>query len=309
MGAMLSQIFQRPIATNAQIAPPVNGEEGGGAGLEGISKNAQKKIAREKRLQERKRARKAAQKAEKTIQKARKKQEREELLKSLPADEREKILAERIKNMRASRAGDLEKRLQVRNVIKNETRFSVCIDLGWNQHLFEKERKSLARQLAYSYSALRKCVEGGMTPLALSITGIDDIMKPVLTFVTQGWESWPVVLTEKGLIEHHDVEKLIYLTHDADEVLQTLDPDIVYVVGGIVDRNRLHCATMNKAARLGIRTARLNLDANISLQHGTPVLTVNHCVEILVHVANGKSWKEAYTNVLPVRKGIKASKR
>lgn len=311
MGATLSQLFHRPEARNALPPPPASGEDirgrGDGAGLQGISKNARKRTAREQRLQERKQARKAQRKAEQIRKKQKRKQEREEMMKSLPVEEREKIISERIKAMRAGRAEDREKRSQIRDVLENGTRYAVCIDLGWNEHMFEKERKSLARQLAYSYSALRKSVEDDMTPLAMTITGVDDIMKPVMTFVAQGWESWPVLLTEKSLEEQYDPEKLVYLTHDSDEVLEALDPDVIYVIGGIVDRNRLRCATVDKARRQGIRTARLNLDANISLQHGTPVLTVNHCVEILIYVANGKSWKEAYTNVLPVRKGIKTS--
>ena len=33
-------------------------------------------------------------------------------------------------------------------------------------------------------------------------------------------------------------EKLVYLTADAEETLQSFDPEKVYVIGGIVDRNR-----------------------------------------------------------------------
>lgn len=312
MGASLSQLFRGPTQANALPAPPVRNVSpyrGSTVGptLQGISKNARKKVAREKQLKERKERRKAERRAEQARTKLRKRAEREESMKALPPEERDRIQRERVEAMRAGRAEEREKRAQIRQLLENRTRFAVCIDLGWNDHMFDKERKSLARQLAYSYSALRKCAEDGMTPLAMSITGVDDVMKPVMTYVAQGWDSWPVAMTDKELADFHNPEKLVYLTHDADEVLHSLDPDAVYVIGGIVDRNRLRCATIDKARKNGIKAARLNLDANISLQHGTPVLTVNHCVEILIYAANGMSWKDAYLKVLPVRKGVRTA--
>lgn len=312
MGATLSRAFWRTAPRHAPARlPPTTGERRGDgtihSGLEGISKNARKRIAREKRLADRKKARKEEQKAAKARKRQQRKEEREARLKELPAEERERVMQERILTMQAGRAEDKERRAQMKEALLNHTRYAVCIDLGWNDQMYEKEQKSLARQLAYSYNALRKCVENNMVPLSMSIAGIDDVIKPVMTFAAQGWETWPMKLSEKGLLETHDREKLVYLTHDAEEVLQTLDPEAVYVIGGIVDRNRLRCATMDKATKLSIKTARLNLDRNISLQHGTPVLTVNHCVEILVYAANGMSWRDAYLKVLPVRKGIKTA--
>lgn len=312
MGATVSRAFWRTAPRNApaRLPPtPVDGrnEPVAGSGLGGISKNARKRIAREKRLTDRKKARKEQRRALKTHKQQQRKAEREANLRELPAQERERVVKERIQTMRAGRAEERERRAQVKDILENHTRFAVCVDLGWNDQMYEKEQKSLARQLAYSYNAMRRCVENNMVPLSMSITGIDDVIKPVMTFAAQGWETWPVKLSEQGLVDAHDREKLVYLTHDADDVLQTLDPDAVYVIGGIVDRNRLRCATMDKASHLGIKTARLNLDRNISLQHGTPVLTVNHCVEILIYAANGMSWRDAYLKVLPVRKGVKTA--
>lgn len=312
MGAAVSRAFRRTAPRNApaRLPPPLgdgHNEPAVGLGLEGISKNARKRIAREKRLADRKKARKEERRALRTRKKQQRKAEREAMLRELPAEERERVMKERIQTMRTGRAEDRERRAQVKDILENHTRFAVCIDLGWNDQMYEKEQKSLARQLAYSYNAMRRCAENNLVPLSMSITGIDDVIKPVMTSAAQGWETWPIKLSEKDLVDTHSRENLVYLTHDADDVLQALDPDAVYVIGGIVDRNRLRCATMDKANQLGIKTARLNLDRNISLQHGTPVLTVNHCVEILMYAANGMSWRDAYLKVLPVRKGLKTA--
>lgn len=69
--------------------------------------------------------------------------------------------------------------------------------------------------------------------------------------------------------------QLVYLSADADEELTTLSPNEVYVIGGIVDRNRHKMLCQNKAEKLGIRTARLPIGSFIDNLPTRKVLTVN----------------------------------
>lgn len=50
----------------------------------------------------------------------------------------------------------------------------------------------------------------------------------------------------------------------------------MYIIGGIVDRNRLKGTTYNKAIEQGIATAKLPLDKFVEMGAATRVLTVNH---------------------------------
>lgn len=302
MGATISR-FWNPTPTNALLPAPSDAAE------PPLSKNQRKKLARDLRYRALKKERKAAKKALKAKQLLKKRNERTEVLRKLPEEERMRLEVERSRIMLENRAEDRAKRTQLLEALTNGTRYHVCIDLGWNDVMTEKELKSLARQLAYCYSALRKAFERGQTPLKVSFTGLDNIIKPMMTVVSSNWETWPLPMSEEPLEKVYDKSRLVYLTHDSENLLEALDPQDIYVIGGIVDRGRLKCATFNKAKSLGIRTARLNLDTNISLEHGTKVLTVNHCVDILVHAANGMSWKESYLTVLPVRKGITSASR
>ena len=65
-------------------------------------------------------------------------------------------------------------------------------------------------------------------------------------------------------IEGLKSKTLIYLTADSDEVLEELNPECAYIIGGIVDRNRLKGITARKAEELKIKTARLPIKENLS---------------------------------------------
>jgi len=99
-------------------------------------------------------------------------------------------------------------------------------------------------------------------------------------------------------------DRLVYLTHDATNVLWEVQIGTAYIVGGLVDRNRHKGITAKKALSLGLPTARLpieealccddsqgggpgnNLGNKNAMAFGkerkTRVLTTNKCVELLV---------------------------
>ena len=113
--------------------------------------------------------------------------------------------------------------------------------------------------------------------------------------------------------------RLVYLTSEAEDVLREIEPDTVYVIGGIVDHNRLKGLTHREATARGVRTARLPLAETVDMA-SRKVLTINHCYEVLLAYANIRAlqqrraagaqplspmqcWARAVTAVLPARKG------
>lgn len=106
----------------------------------------------------------------------------------------------------------------------------------------------------FSYSANGKAG----VPCRLSLTGCNgDIRKQLERH--SGFNNWLLHKEEKSYIEvfENRKEDLVYLTADAETVLESLDASKIYIVGGLVDRNRWKGITAEKAARQGIATAKL----------------------------------------------------
>lgn len=118
----------------------------------------------------------------------------------------------------------------------------------------------------------------------------------------------------KGLRPGH---QFVYLTGDSPNTLTTLDNNTTYIIGGIVDRNRLKRVAVDRAEAinkeypsLNIKTARLPLDENLEFGKSTRILTCNHVFEILLkYRENGyKDWGASIVSVLPDRKAVEQKK-
>ena len=96
------------------------------------------------------------------------------------------------------------------------------------------------------------------------------------------------------------LDKVVYLTADTETTLDTIKEGEMYVIGGLVDRNRYKNVCAEKARRLGLRTARLPIGAD-RLKSST-VMTVNQVVNILLAFNQTGSWEEALDQHLPKRK-------
>ena len=186
-----------------------------------------------------------------------------------------------------------------------------------------KEQNSLASQLRYCYAQNKR----SENPVFMSVAGMSETgntfsqLKKVNGFPEQ-WLSRAFSHSSEPLEKMHgvavasddddgekktqtiDTSKIVYLTSDSDNILEHLDDSKVYVIGGIVDRNRLKGTTMKKAQELGIATAKLPIEQYLKLV-ATKVLTVNHVFEILLkYRTHGNDWKKAMLDVLPARKDI-----
>lgn len=135
----------------------------------------------------------------------------------------------------------------------------VLIDLDFKEFMRANEVSSLCQQVMYSYGTMRR----GARPIRLCLSSVNDIIKEKLEKIS-GFNSWLAEISESDFMKmneeredfQYDKEHIIYLSADAEETMTELDPSCLYVIGGIVDRNRYKNLTLEKANRLGIRTAK-----------------------------------------------------
>lgn len=105
-----------------------------------------------------------------------------------------------------------------------------CLPSGWCP---VQDLRSLASQLMHAYGHLRKTDR----PVKLHLTSYRGAAAEALKRVSG--DDWKVFRHEAPFHEVFDKSKLVYLSPDATEVLSTLNENDIYVIGGLVDDNKL----------------------------------------------------------------------
>lgn len=190
-----------------------------------------------------------------------------------------------------------------------EEKGSIVIDLNFDPLMTEKEIVSLSAQICRSYSIIRRSKQNSiplqLNPFSFSVYGLGKAtnLLPQLKKAYPDNERWSCKLEEKSLEEDSslDFSKFIYLSGDADEVLDAVDETVTYVIGGLVDRNRYKNIALERAKELGMRTMKLPL-AQYAQLSASPILTIVHVTELLCKRRILGNWSDAIEAVLPKRK-------
>jgi tRNA (guanine9-N1)-methyltransferase len=196
---------------------------------EKLSKNALKRKLRAEKLALNKGEKRAAEKLRKTQRKL-------EMIKILPnpqLPEKPKLTPAELKEIKAR---ELQQFIDYA-----KTNFSVIIDCAFHSTHNEKTLKSLCQQIMICYGINRR----SPCPVTIHITGMNE--KQTQNLDKKGCSNWNNFLCHhKEYIELTDLfsvdgssntKEIVYLSAEAEETLETLSPNCVYVIGGVVDRN------------------------------------------------------------------------
>lgn len=192
--------------------------------------------------------------------------------------------------------GPSRKALKKCTMATSNCKVGVTIDLSFDDLMIDKDIAKLTKQILRCYTLNRRAV----APMQFSLTNFigkcaDDMQKH------DGHEHWDVNFCTESYLDVHPKDKIVYLTSESENIIEHLEPDSVYIIGGLVDHNSHKGLCHKLAVEAGVRHGRLPLDKFLQMKT-RKVLTVDHVFEILLRVTEGKSWQEAFLQVLPERK-------
>ena len=179
----------------------------------------------------------------------------------------------------------------------------LLVDCSYDDLMKPGEINSRNSQLIFCYSTSMKLdVE---RPLRLSVVGATASLSDFLHRVQREgvWSADITTTSLEHLIESGelDIQKLVYLTADADEEIDMYCSEDTYIIGGLVDRNRHTGITLRKAQTLGIRTAKLPLHKHCDLI-GSVVLSINHIFAFMTYLHCEIPFKTVIEMAIPQRK-------
>ncbi|VAI48939.1 unnamed protein product [Triticum turgidum subsp. durum] len=265
-----------------------DGAESGQAAVVGdgnppqLSKSAKKKLLKQERQAARKAERKAGEKERRRADIERRRREWEESLTAAPSQEAREERGARAERLRRAAEGGQK----------------VVLDLEFADLMRPNEIHSLTQQIMYCYAVNGRSA----TPAHLWLTGCSGEMGTQVQRIP-GFDKWIIEKEAKSYLEAFAdcKENLVYLTADAETVLDELDMSKIYIIGGLVDRNRWKGITQKKAVDQGIQSAKLPIGSYLKMS-SSQVLTVNQVFEIMQKFVETKDWKTAFFHVIPPRK-------
>lgn len=146
---------------------------------------------------------------------------------------------------------------------------NIVFDLTFDDHMSSLECKNLAEQLSrmalrnkyyycrYSdYSDMFNLHFTGLNTSEQTKHFLDIIFYPKHRFYHPN-----VFFHDKTFIDLFRKEDLIYLSPHATETIDDINPDSVFIIGGIVDRREIIELTLSKSKTLGLKSMRLPINA------------------------------------------------
>jgi tRNA (guanine9-N1)-methyltransferase len=202
----------------------------------------------------------------------------------------------------------------------------IFINCSFCDTMAGKEITSLVKQIQLSYAALRKSVLFDKGPRAqINVTSVEPDSEFSKKLKEQNSEKWHVNFYKENYWDILNSEnarptKVVVLCPDATEVLEAVDLDSVYILGGLVDRtvqskisynqtSQLVLSEKNSENKFSLKICRLPIREHISCPKST-VLNINTVIEILLKMLiPGADWSEVLKKCVPKRKQEPVLKR
>ncbi|KAG7461960.1 hypothetical protein MATL_G00196730 [Megalops atlanticus] len=182
----------------------------------------------------------------------------------------------------------------------------LCVDLSMTDCMSHKEISRLACQIRRLYGSNRKAAR----PFHLLLTDMraDSLLYRECVRMNDGFLSYVMDITEENCLDLFPQDSVIYLTPDAEQALETVDTEKVYILGGLVDESIQKKLSYLKARERNVSTARLPIDEYMVKKSNpknfhSKILAINQVFDILLAFCDTGSWMQALQVGVPPGKG------
>nr|XP_061810836.1 tRNA methyltransferase 10 homolog B-like [Nerophis lumbriciformis] len=182
----------------------------------------------------------------------------------------------------------------------------VCVDLSMSHRMSDKETSRLAAQLRRLYGANKRASR----PFHVFLTSLreDSRLMAECVRMNDGFLNYAMERTERSCLDVFPQESVVYLSPDAEEALEQVERDKVYVLGGLVDESVQKTLSLSRAKELGVRVARLPIDEHMrktpnDKNFHSKILAINQVFDIMLTVFDTGSWTKALDEYFPRAKG------
>ncbi|KAM6186942.1 tRNA methyltransferase 10 homolog B [Sarcoramphus papa] len=172
----------------------------------------------------------------------------------------------------------------------------LCVDLGVADRMTQKETSRLASQIRRLYGANRRAEK----PFWLCLTEfvVGSLIYEECFRMNDGFSNYLMDTTQESYLDLFPLDAIVYLTPDSENVLEDIDPNKVYVLGGLVDESIHKKLTLQRAQEQSLQTARLPIreymvkTVNTKNYH-SETLAINQVFDVLSTYYETRSWPAA----------------
>ncbi|CAL1157086.1 unnamed protein product [Cladocopium goreaui] len=177
----------------------------------------------------------------------------------------------------------------------------VVINCSFGDLMPARDNKSLASQVKLAYAFLKR----SMAHVQLHVTSLEDTNPALPYFKAVGMDGWQVHVHKESVWDLYRTEDLVVLSPDADEDLDQVEEDKIYVIGGLVDRRpqKKRSRTQAEAQGGSIQLRKLPLK-RFAPKGSYPILNIDVVVKILAQrkLRRGPdAWPDILSNCIPHR--------
>lgn len=172
----------------------------------------------------------------------------------------------------------------------------IIFDCGYSAEMNVRENTEAVKQLTMCYGLNRS----HRTPFVLHFCNMD--MQGLLwkklrrAIPTLTKKPLPLKIHEEDIVDAFPKEKLVLLTPDSPNILHEYDPNMHYVISGLVDRGDKVPHTLAKAKRLDLQTARLPMESFRTCRINK-TLTLDQVLQVMLEIKFSGDWNRAFRYV------------